>query len=61
MGRIHYRTQGLTAWTLDGLRRLRHRRGTPLIEVLGPRDATQHGPTLAFRVLASDGQTMSGT
>lgn len=53
---IHARTQALLAWTLESLQTLQHTNGRPLIEILGPKDAHAHGPTLALRVLDPGGQ-----
>jgi len=45
---IHDRVMALTRWSLVQMTELRHRNGVPLVRVLGPRDATGRGATIAF-------------
>lgn len=50
LDRIHARVVALTAWLLDALARLRHTNGRPVVEILGPRDTTARGATVAFKL-----------
>ncbi len=55
LDRIHDRTTALLSWVLDHMQAVRHTNGQPVIQVLGPLSAQDHGPTVAFRVLDPDG------
>jgi len=49
------RVRALTAALLDGLASLRHRDGSPVIRLYGPRDVTARGGTIPFNVLDPSG------
>jgi selenocysteine lyase/cysteine desulfurase len=51
MEHIHERVMCLTGWLLSNLLSLQHRTGTPLVQLYGPRDCRQRGPTVTFNFL----------
>jgi len=48
---IHQRTMCLTGWLLDNLASLHHSKGSPVIEIYGPRNTTMRGATIAMNFL----------
>lgn len=56
MEMIHERMLCLTDWLLGGLQSLRHRNGTPLVQLYGPRDTRMRGGTIALNFLTPDGR-----
>jgi selenocysteine lyase/cysteine desulfurase len=48
---ITTRVRCLTGWLLDGLARLRHTNGAPLVRIFGPADTRDRGGTVAFNLL----------
>jgi len=52
---IHERAICLTDWLLSNLLSLRHRTGVPLVQLYGPRDIRQRGPTVSFNILDPQG------
>jgi selenocysteine lyase/cysteine desulfurase len=48
---IHTRVMCLTGWLLGEMQALRHDNGAPLVHLLGPRDGSARGATLAFTLL----------
>jgi len=52
---IHRRVGYLTSWLLDGLTRLKHGNGAPLVRLYGPADGEARGGTVAFNFLAPNG------
>ena len=56
IGVINERVGCLTSWTLDRLNALRHRSGRPLVRILGPKDSTDRGGTIAFTLMDERGR-----
>jgi selenocysteine lyase/cysteine desulfurase len=56
MDLIGYRTSMLTSWLIDGLCRLRHSSGGPLVRIYGPLDMESRGATVALNFLTPDGR-----
>lgn len=52
------RLGALTGYGLDGLGRLAHRNGAPLVRVYGPTECHRRGGTIAFNLFDSDGRPM---
>jgi selenocysteine lyase/cysteine desulfurase len=59
MRRVEVHIHDLTAHLLDGLIRLQHRRGRPLLEIYGPADCERRGGTVSFNVLDRTGAVSS--
>ena len=53
---IHERVACLTGWLLERLDGLRHRDGTPMVRVYGPRDGDRRGGTVALNLLDPGGE-----
>jgi selenocysteine lyase/cysteine desulfurase len=53
---LQARLQQLTARFLDGAGQLRHRDGTAMVKVYGPRNLRARGATVAFNLLRPDGR-----
>jgi selenocysteine lyase/cysteine desulfurase len=58
MRRLNTHVMRLTAYLLDGLRRLKHSNGSPLVKLYGPRNMQDRGPTIAFNVLDRAGHAI---
>ncbi len=56
METIHTRIMCLTGWLLESLQSMRHRNGTPLTQIYGPRTIALRGGTIAFNFLTPDGR-----
>jgi selenocysteine lyase/cysteine desulfurase len=54
---VHDRVVALTTWVLAEMGRLRHTNGAPMVRIFGPKDMDCRGGTIAFYLLAPDGQT----
>lgn len=52
---LQQRLSQLTARFLDGVERLRHAGGAPMVRVHGPRSLEERGATVAFNLLRADG------
>lgn len=48
---IHERVRCLVGWTLERMTAMRHRNGTPLVQVHGPTDLEARGGTVAFNLI----------
>ncbi len=46
--KIHERVVSLSAWLLENLTAIRHKNGTPVVEVYGPHDTKMRGGTIAM-------------
>jgi molybdenum cofactor sulfurtransferase len=55
MEMIHERVRCLTGWLLGTLLSLRHRNGTPLVQVYGPHTTDRRGGTIALNFFDPDG------
>ena len=53
---VHSRVDDLTAWLLDALTGLRHVNGSPIVDILGPRDTSDRGGTITFLMRDRDGR-----
>jgi selenocysteine lyase/cysteine desulfurase len=58
MRRLNTHVMRLTSYLLDGLRRLKHSNGSPLVKIYGPQNMQDRGPTIAFNVLDRAGQVI---
>jgi molybdenum cofactor sulfurtransferase len=56
METIHTRVMCLTGYLLETLQSMRHRNGTPLVQIYGPCTTARRGGTIAFNVLTPDGR-----
>ena len=54
--RIHTRVSTLMRWLLAEMVALRHSDGSPMVRIFGPADMESRGATVAFYLLAPDGQ-----
>jgi selenocysteine lyase/cysteine desulfurase len=59
MQRIETHVHNLTEHLLDGLGRLRHPRGRPLVAIYGPRNLERRGGTVSFNLLNGTGGVAS--
>lgn len=57
--RLNTHVTRLTAYMLDGLLGLTHSNGAPLIQLYGPTNVEDRGPTIAFNVLDRSGRAVS--
>jgi selenocysteine lyase/cysteine desulfurase len=55
---LQQRLMRLTDRFLEGVRRLAHHNGAPLVRVYGPQDMSDRGCIVAFNILAPDGATI---
>ena len=53
---VHSRVVDLTAWLLDALTGLCHSNGSPIADILGPRDTRERGGTITFLMRDRDGR-----
>jgi len=58
---VAQRLQTLTGDFLDRATALRHRDGTPLVKIYGPRDLSARGGTVAFNLIDRDGRPIPHT
>jgi len=58
---IHRRVQCLTGWLLRALTTLRHRTGMPLVQLVGPAEATRRGGTISFNLRDPQGNVIDFT
>ena len=53
--RIHDRVMALVGYLLDGMGKLSHSNGAPLVRIYGPTDIQARGGTIAFNLMDADG------
>ena len=55
---INKRVELLTGWLLENMQALRHRNGTALVNVFGPKDTQSRGGTIIFNVFDDQGKAL---
>ena len=56
---IHKRVVSLTGWLLENLSSIRHKNGTPVVEIYGPRDTRMRGGTIAMNFQDPNGKVFN--